>query len=71
MGAREGGAVLWATTRRYIETLRALLHGDVVEIDGARTQMLHHADLAPAGRLYTPSGPDMARELRAFAAALA
>lgn len=40
----------WATTRRYIETLRALLHGDVVEIDGARTQMLHHADLAPARR---------------------
>ena len=36
----------WATTRRYIETLRALLHGEVVEIDGARTQMLHHADLA-------------------------
>ncbi len=37
-------------TRRYIETLRALLHGDVVEIDGARTQMLHHPDLAPAAR---------------------
>jgi 5,10-methylenetetrahydromethanopterin reductase len=39
-------ALSWATTRRYVETLRALLRGEVVEIDGARTQMLHHAELA-------------------------
>jgi 5,10-methylenetetrahydromethanopterin reductase len=39
-------ALSWATTRRYLEALRALLRGEVVEVDGARTQMLHHADLA-------------------------
>lgn len=44
----------WATTRRYVETLRSLLRGEVVEIDGARTQMLHHADLAPPRPIEVP-----------------
>jgi 5,10-methylenetetrahydromethanopterin reductase len=39
-------ALSWATTRRYLETLRSLLKGEVVEVDGARTQMIHHPDLA-------------------------
>lgn len=34
-------ALTWATTRRYIEQLRALLAGEVVEVDGSRTQMIH------------------------------
>lgn len=35
------GALSWATTRRYLEQLRALLRGEVVEVEGARTQMIH------------------------------
>ncbi len=31
----------WATTRRYVECLRGLLAGEVVEVDGAACQMLH------------------------------
>jgi 5,10-methylenetetrahydromethanopterin reductase len=39
-------ALSWATTRRYLEQLRGLLRGEVVEIDGERCQMIHHPDLA-------------------------
>jgi len=64
-------ALSWATTRRYIESLRALLRGEVVDVDGARTQMLHHSDLAPARPLDVPillsalgpKGKEIAREI--------
>ena len=64
-------ALSWATTRRYLETLRALLQGEVVEVDGARTQMLHHGDLATARPLDVPillsamgpKGKEIAREI--------
>jgi 5,10-methylenetetrahydromethanopterin reductase len=61
----------WATTRRYLETLRALLRGEVVEIDGARTQMIHHPELA-VGRpidaplllsAMGPKGQEIARDV--------
>lgn len=47
-------ALSWATTRRYVEQLRGLLRGDVVEVDGAMTQMIHHPDLAPARPIEVP-----------------
>lgn len=47
-------ALSWATTRRYLEQLRALLRGEVVEIDGAKTQMIHHPDLAVARPIEVP-----------------
>jgi 5,10-methylenetetrahydromethanopterin reductase len=47
-------ALSWATTRGYLEALRALLRGEVVEVDGARTQMLHHPDLAVARPIDVP-----------------
>ena len=34
-------ALSLATTRRYFEHLRALLAGEVIDVDGARTQMIH------------------------------
>jgi 5,10-methylenetetrahydromethanopterin reductase len=36
----------WATTRRYLDDLRALLAGEVIEVDGAKTQMIHYGDWA-------------------------
>jgi 5,10-methylenetetrahydromethanopterin reductase len=64
-------ALSWATTRRYVETLRALLRGEVVEIDGARTQMLHHPELATPRPIDVPllvsamgpKGTQIAREI--------
>jgi 5,10-methylenetetrahydromethanopterin reductase len=47
-------ALTWAKTRRYVEQLRALLAGEVVEVDGARTQMIHYDDLAPARPMRVP-----------------
>jgi 5,10-methylenetetrahydromethanopterin reductase len=47
-------ALSWATTRRYLEQLRALLRGEVIEVDGAMTQMIHHPDLAPARPIDVP-----------------
>jgi 5,10-methylenetetrahydromethanopterin reductase len=47
-------ALSWATTRRYVETLRGLLHGDPVEVDGAKTQMIHWPGLAPERPIRTP-----------------
>jgi 5,10-methylenetetrahydromethanopterin reductase len=47
-------ALSWATTRRYLEQLRGLLRGEVVEIDGERCQMIHHPDWATARPIDTP-----------------
>lgn len=47
-------ALSWATTRRYIEALRGLLNGEVVEIDGEKTQMIHWPGLAPDRPINTP-----------------
>jgi len=68
MGQR---ALTWASTRRYIEQLRALLRGDAVEVDGALVQMLHGDGLAPKRPIATPivvaangpKGMEVAREL--------
>jgi 5,10-methylenetetrahydromethanopterin reductase len=38
-------ALSWASTRAYIETLHALLQGDVAEVDGAKIQMIHRPSL--------------------------
>jgi 5,10-methylenetetrahydromethanopterin reductase len=46
--------VTWASLRRYLEQLHALLHGDVVEIDGERCQMIHHPSWATARPIDTP-----------------
>ena len=64
-------ALSWATTRRYLEQLRALLRGEVVEVDGAMTQMIHHPDLAPSRPIEVPillsalgpKGREIAREI--------
>ena len=47
-------ALSWATTRRYVEQLKGLLRGEVVEIDGERCQMIHHPDWAKARPIDTP-----------------
>jgi 5,10-methylenetetrahydromethanopterin reductase len=47
-------ALSWASTRRYLEQLHALLRGDVVEIDGQRCQMIHHPDWAAGRPFDTP-----------------
>ncbi len=47
-------ALSWATTRRYLEQLRALLRGEAVEVDGAVTQMIHLPELAPARPIDVP-----------------
>lgn len=47
-------ALSWSTTRRYVETLRALLKGEVVEVDGAKAQMIHWPGLAPERPIRTP-----------------
>ncbi|HLM18157.1 MAG TPA: LLM class flavin-dependent oxidoreductase, partial [Acidimicrobiia bacterium] len=39
---------------RYLEQLRGLLRGEVVEIDGERCQMIHHPDWASARPIETP-----------------
>ena len=47
-------ALSWATTQRYLEQLRGLLRGEVVEIDGERCQMIHHPDWAAPRPIETP-----------------
>jgi 5,10-methylenetetrahydromethanopterin reductase len=47
-------ALSLATTRRYVEHVRALLRGEVVEVDGERTQMIHWPGLAPARPIEVP-----------------
>ena len=39
-------ALTWKTTRRYVEQLRGLLGGEVVEIEGRPCQMIHRPELA-------------------------
>lgn len=66
-------ALSWATTRRYVEQVHALLHGDVVEIEGEQCQMIHHPDWAPARPLdppllvsaFGPKGLEVASEMAA------
>lgn len=61
----------WAATRRYLEQLRALLAGEVVEVDGAMTQMVHYEGWAPARPIDVPlilsalgpKGTQIAREV--------
>src|SRR3954451_2055050 len=48
------GALSWATTRLYVEQVRALLQGDVVDIDVEACQMIHHPDWAKARPIDTP-----------------
>jgi 5,10-methylenetetrahydromethanopterin reductase len=61
----------WAYVRRYVRQLRALLAGEVVEIEGANTQMIHPPGFI-AGRPVAvpiligangPKGLEVAREL--------
>lgn len=40
------GALTWSYTSRYIQQLKALLAGEVVEIDGQLCQMIHHPEMA-------------------------
>ncbi len=47
-------ALTWAWTRRYIEQLRALLRGEMVDIDGGMAQMLHGPEFAPPFPITTP-----------------
>jgi 5,10-methylenetetrahydromethanopterin reductase len=61
----------WAFVARYIRQLRALLAGEVVEVDGAATQMLHGSGQAPPRPIRVPfvvgtggpKGEAVAREL--------
>lgn len=47
-------ALTWKATRRYVEQLRALLDGEVVEVDGVACQMMHYGPLALARPIRTP-----------------
>jgi len=44
----------WAFVRQYVQQLKALLAGEIVEIDGAATQMLHGPGQAPARPIRVP-----------------
>ncbi len=39
-------ALPWSDVRTYVLQLKALLRGEVVEIDGKRCQMIHHPEMA-------------------------
>src|SRR5262249_57913879 len=72
-GARAMGQkpMKWSDLAVYLSQLRALLRGDVVEVDGARCRMIHSPGYAPARPidvplLLAPMGPKgfaAAREL--------
>ncbi|MHA7835839.1 MAG: LLM class flavin-dependent oxidoreductase [bacterium] len=47
-------ALPWKTVRRYVEQLRALLRGEVTEIDGRACQMIHRPELAKARPIEVP-----------------
>ena len=61
----------WAFVARYIRQLKALLAGEIVEVDGAATQMLHGPGQAPSRPIRVPivvgtggpKGEAVAREL--------
>lgn len=65
------GPLTWAATERYVRQLKALLAGEVVEIDGERCQMIHHAEMGMQRPIETeiilsafgPKGQAVAREL--------
>jgi 5,10-methylenetetrahydromethanopterin reductase len=44
----------WAYVERYVRTLRALLQGEAVEVDGALVKMLHPEGIAPPRPINTP-----------------
>ena len=44
----------WAFTERYVRQLKALLAGEVVEIDGKPCQMIHHPKMANTRPIQTP-----------------
>lgn len=63
-GARAMGrkAMKWADLGEYVAQLRALLHGDAVEVNGARCRMIHSPGYAPprpidVPLLLAPMGP--------------
>ena len=63
-GARAMGqkAMKWADLAAYVTQLRGLLHGDAVEVDGARCRMIHSPGYAPprpidVPLLLAPMGP--------------
>jgi 5,10-methylenetetrahydromethanopterin reductase len=47
-------ALSWASTRRYVEQVHGLLHGEVVAIDGEPCQMIHHDRWATSRPIETP-----------------
>ena len=47
-------ALGWKFVREYVEQLRALLEGRVVEIEGEPCQMIHHSELAQARPIRVP-----------------
>jgi 5,10-methylenetetrahydromethanopterin reductase len=55
-GARAMGRkpMRWADLADYFTHLRALLHGDAVEVDGARCRMIHSPGYAPARPIEVP-----------------
>jgi 5,10-methylenetetrahydromethanopterin reductase len=53
MGKR---GVRWADLVTYVRQVRALLHGDVVDVDGAPCQMMHSPDWAPSRPIDVPLG---------------
>jgi 5,10-methylenetetrahydromethanopterin reductase len=46
--------IRWADMEQYLTQLTGLLRGDVVEIEGAATQMVHPEGLSPARPIRTP-----------------
>jgi 5,10-methylenetetrahydromethanopterin reductase len=49
-------SVKWADLALYVEQVRGLLRGDVVEIEGAACQMIHSPGWAPARPIEVPLG---------------
>ncbi len=47
-------ALHWKDVRLYVEQLRGLLRGEVVEIDGKQCQMIHHPEMAKARPIDVP-----------------
>ena len=47
-------AVPWARMSQYVQQLKSLLAGEVVEIDGSPCQMIHHPDMAAARPVEVP-----------------
>ena len=64
-------ALPWKDVRLYVEQLRGLLRGKVVEIDGKQCQMIHHPEMAKARPIdipillsaFGPKGTAITREI--------